>query len=152
MNFGYKYFMKKFKIWYESDNECHHNWLIRSPILRNLIDKWDMDRHRTYTLEEIIGSDEFELLVYPEDCKDWYDTEEEFKIQKIKLEKQEDDIKNRNNILKKLNSAIDEQKNRLESQKFMLKEQGSTIQTQKKLLIVFIAFIVPEFLNFIYIT
>lgn len=74
-------FMKKFKIWYESDNECHHNWLIRSPILRNLIDKWDMDRHRTYTLEEIIGSDEFELLVYPEECKDWYDTEEEFKIQ-----------------------------------------------------------------------
>lgn len=74
-------FMKKFKIWYESDDECHHDWIINSPILRKLLDRRDLDRHRTYTLEDIIGEDEFTILVYPEDCKDWYDSEAEFKLE-----------------------------------------------------------------------
>lgn len=74
-------FMKKFKIWYDSDDECHHDWVIGSPILRKLADRMDMDRHRTYTLEEIIGEDEFTTLVYPEDSKSWFDSEAEFKLE-----------------------------------------------------------------------
>lgn len=71
-------FIKKFKIWYENDSKCHHPWIITSPHLRELLNN-KLYRHRTYTLEDLIGEDEFNLMVYPESCRMYYDSEEEFK-------------------------------------------------------------------------
>jgi hypothetical protein len=52
-------FVEKFKIWFNSEDDGHHDWLITYPLLRDLFDRIDARRGQTYHLPDLIGEDEF---------------------------------------------------------------------------------------------
>ncbi len=71
-------FMDKFRIWYFNDNDGHHDYIIDSPHLRALLDGRDYNRYQTIELERLIGDDDFQMLINPEEFKECFDSEEEF--------------------------------------------------------------------------
>ena len=66
-------FLTKFNAWYDNEDnesECHHGWVISEkdfPLIRARMDNWDIDRYRTYYLEEIIDEEKMWILDNPED-------------------------------------------------------------------------------------
>lgn len=74
-------FMEKFRIWYKNDDDGYHRWIVNSPILRKLLDNIDPRRGETIDLDRLIGYDEFEFLLSPEDYIDDFETPEDFKIE-----------------------------------------------------------------------
>jgi hypothetical protein len=52
-------FIEKFKLWYNSDDEGLHEWLIDYPILRALFDELDYPRRgKTYELYDLVGGED----------------------------------------------------------------------------------------------
>ena len=48
-------FVEKFRIWYNSDDDGHHDWMIRFPKLRALFNEIDEPRRgKTYYLPSIV--------------------------------------------------------------------------------------------------
>lgn len=74
-------FMTKFRLWYLNDDEGYHQWIVDSPILRKLLNNIDPRRGETIELGRLIGYEEFDLLVYPEDSIKYYETPEDFKAE-----------------------------------------------------------------------
>ncbi len=72
-------FMEKFRLWYNNDDEGHHDSIIDSPILRKMLDKKDYHRYETVHLESLIDYEDFEMLLYPEDISEYAASEEAFK-------------------------------------------------------------------------
>lgn len=62
-----KSFIEKFRLWWKDDNQkCHEKWIISPgnfPLLRKLFDNFDeRNRGEIYTLEDLIGEDDFCIL------------------------------------------------------------------------------------------
>lgn len=79
-------FWTKFRIWYNNDDPCLSNWLPdRKSLLRQAFDEQidEPRRGKTYDICDIIGEDEFEIIINPDFEYDdkWYTKEkcEEFK-------------------------------------------------------------------------
>lgn len=52
-------FIEKFKIWYNNDDEGHHDWIISYPILRGLFNEIDYPRRgKTYYLPDLVGGED----------------------------------------------------------------------------------------------
>lgn len=53
-------FIEKFKIWYNNDDEGHHEWMVDFPILRELFNEIDEPRRgKTYYLPDLVGVEDF---------------------------------------------------------------------------------------------
>ena len=71
-------FTEKFRYWYLSDEECHHDGIVQSPILSALFDKNDEKRRgQTYDLYDLIN-DDLDYVIYPDLTRKYFDSEEEF--------------------------------------------------------------------------
>jgi len=52
-------FVEKFRIWYNSDDDGHHDWMISFPKLRALFDEIDEPRRgKTYYLPDLVGGED----------------------------------------------------------------------------------------------
>lgn len=62
-------FLTKFRIWWDNDDECLSDWMpTNNPILRRAFDDQidEPRRGKTYDICDIIGDDEFEVIIDPD--------------------------------------------------------------------------------------
>ena len=82
-------FVEKFKAWWNNDDlGSHENWVVdrnKFPLIRTELDDWDINRHMKYSINEIVGEDDFYAIEDTEDFLKEYGQEEYDKaIEKIK--------------------------------------------------------------------
>ena len=66
-------FTEKFKLWYNSEDEGFHEWMINFPRLRALFDKIDYPRRgQTYELYDLVGGEDYFLAFMEGDEDDEY--------------------------------------------------------------------------------
>lgn len=66
-------FVEKFKLWYNSEDEGHYEWLIDYPLLRALFNQIDTPRRgQTYYLPDLIGEEEFWAFMDGEEDDEYF--------------------------------------------------------------------------------
>lgn len=75
-------FLTKLRIWAESEKKGHSDWLIdkeKNPLMRERFNALDPMRGKTYDLSDLIGCDDWELLIEPSTVtQSWFDNEQEY--------------------------------------------------------------------------
>jgi hypothetical protein len=81
-------FHEKVKLWYEGDDEGHHDYYIDFPLLLAEFEKLDERRRgKTYYLPDLVGGeDEFWLFCEGEEDSKWFNRAEYLKAYKPAIE------------------------------------------------------------------
>lgn len=91
-------FKEKFQIWYNNGNKGHYDWVPshdKFPLVRAIIEESDFTRHKTITLEYLVGEEILGLFT-SDDYREYYDSEEEYQADIFKYQPLMEEIMNGN--------------------------------------------------------